>query len=211
MHKFAIAGVLVSLTIGCSASSSMAPRSPASAMAGGSPAVAFGASASDVAAVPAPVRCSLEGEPRVVATHVAPRAGVKAISKGGQVWLHYATRAKADTTVALAPESLETVAGAVPPPAEMLDRPADSVAMDMEGGRRLVAWTQGSADSGKNVYATSVGADGSTDQPVDLGYQGSAIGDPAVAVTSAGDGVVAFIESNGKGFQLVATRVSCSR
>ena len=46
--------------------------------------------------------------------------------------------------------------------------------------------------------------------PVDLGYQGSAVGDPAVAVTSSGSGVVAFIESNGTGFQLVAMRVSCS-
>ena len=51
--------------------------------------------------------------------------------------------------------------------------------------------------------------DGSPSNAVDLGYEGSAIGAPALAATPEGKGVVAFIESNGTGFHLVVTRVSC--
>lgn len=198
MHDYVVAGALVSLTLGCSASTSTASRSPA---------VAFGAAASDIASVSTGVdtgaRCALHGEPRVVATRVSPTAGVKATSMAYRVWLHYGT-----TTVALAPESLEVVADHVPPPREVLDRPAHSVEVATEDGRRLVAWTQGEVFAGNDVRTASTGL--ASSDPVDLGYQGSAVGDPAVAVTSSGDGVVAFIESNGAGFQLVAMRVSCS-
>jgi hypothetical protein len=168
--------------------------------------VAFGAGVSDIATGG---RCALLGEPRVVATHIVPKTGVTAVSKGGRVWLHYATKAKAEETIALEPESLETVEGETPPPAETLEGPADRVEISLNDGRRLIAWTQGSVYSGLKVQAAYLATDGSTEGIVDLGYQGSAIGDPAVAVTSAGNGVVAFIESNGAGFQLVATRVSC--
>jgi hypothetical protein len=125
-----------------------------------------------------------------------------------RVWLHYGTKAKGDTTVAIAPESLEIVADRVAPPPRALDRPAHSVEVATEDGRHLVAWTQGDVFPGNDVRTASMGL-GSSD-PVDLGYQGNAVGDPAVAVTSAGSGVVAFIESTGTGFQLVAMRVSCS-
>lgn len=202
MYKYALAGALVSLTLGCSASTSTAPRSPV---------LAFAASASDIAAVntgATGMRCALQGEPRIVAARVSPKAGVKATSEGYRVWLHYATKAKADTNVAIAPESLQTVADNVPPPPEMLDRPAHSVEVATEDGRHLVAWTQGEAFAPKNDQTASTGL-GSSD-PVDLGYEGRAVGDPAVAVTSDGSGVVAFIESKGSGYQLVAVRVSCS-
>jgi hypothetical protein len=202
MHKYVVAGALVSLTLGCSASTTSR-----------SPAVAFGASASDIASVGTNggtrVQCALQGEPRVVATRVSPTAGVKATSMAYRVWLHYGTKAHADTTVAIAPESLEIVADHVPPPPAALDRPAHSVEVATEDGRHLVAWTQGEVFPGSNDVRTASTGLGSSD-PVDLGYQGSAVGDPAVAVTSAGSGVVAFIESNGEGFQLVAMRVSCS-
>jgi len=196
MHKYVVAGALVSLTLGCSASTSTASRSPA---------VAFAAPASDIGTG---VQCALQGEPRIVATRVLPTAGVKATSMAYRVWLHYGTKANADTTVAIAPESLETVTDHVPPPPEVLDRPAHGVEVATEDGRRLVAWTQGEVFRGSDVQTASTGL-GSSD-PVDLGYQGRAVGEPAVAITSAGSGVVAFIESNGTGFQLVAMRVSCS-
>jgi hypothetical protein len=200
MHKYVVAGALVSLTLGCSASTSTASRSPA---------VAFGASASDVASVGTGMRCALQGEPRVVATRVSPTTGVQATSMAYRVWLHYGTKANADTTVAIAPESLEVVADHVPPPPAALDRPAHSVEVATEDGRHLVAWTQGEVFPRSNDVRTASTGLGSSD-PVDLGYQGNAVGDPAVAVTSSGNGVVAFIESNGTGFQLVAMRVSCS-
>lgn len=198
MYKYAIAGTLVSFALGCSASTSTAARSPA---------LAFGASASDVASVSPAVQtgaqCALRGEPRVIATHVSPTAGLKATSMAYRVWLHYGT-----TTVALAPESLEVVADHVPPPREVLDRPGHSVEIGTEDGRHLVAWTQGEVFGRSDVRAASTGL--ASSDPVNLGYEGHAVGDPAVAVTSSGDGVVAFIESNGAGFQLVAMRVSCS-
>ena len=196
MHKYVVTGALVSLTLGCSAST--ASRSPA---------VAFGASASDIASVGTSVDtgawCALHGEPRVVATRVSPTAGLKATSMAYRVWLHYGT-----TTVAISPESLDVVADQVPPPREVLDRPGHSVEVATEDGRRLVAWTQGEVFRGNDVRTASTGL--ASSDPVDLGYQGRAVGDPAVAVTSSGEGVVAFIESNGTGFQLVAMRVSCS-
>ena len=70
-----------------------------------------------------------------------------------------------------------------------------------------MAWTEGSLETGYRVRATILSLDGSTSAPTDLGDQGSAIGQPVVAVTPAGDGVVAFIESNDDGFQLVVKRV----
>ena len=178
MHNYVVAGALVSLALGCSASTtSTASRSPA---------VAFGASSSDIASVgtgaSTRVQCALQGEPRVIATRVSPTAGVKATSMAYRVWLHYGTNAKGDTTVAIAPESLQTVADDVPPPHGVLDRPAHSVEVATEDGRHLVAWTQGDAFPGNDVRTASTGL-GSSDA-VDLGYQGSAIGDPAVAVTS---------------------------
>jgi len=200
MYKYVVAGALVSLSLGCSAST--ASRSPV---------VAFAASQSDIAAVGTAgpgMRCALQGEPRIVATRVSPAAGVKATSWGYRVWLHYATKAKTDANVAIAPESLQTVADNVPPPAQVLDRPADSVELATEDGHHVVAWTQGAALSVKDDPTASSGL-GNSDA-VDLGYQGHAVGDPAVAVTSAGSGVVAFIESKGTGYQLVAMRVSCS-
>jgi len=43
---------------------------------------------------------------------------------------------------------------------------------------------------------------------MDLRHDGSAVGQPAVVMTRAGNRVVAFIESNGDGFQLVVTHVT---
>jgi hypothetical protein len=48
------------------------------------------------------------------------------------------------------------------------------------------------------------------DSPFAVEHDGSAVGTPALAVGSSGRGVLAFIESNGHGFQLVAAPVDCS-
>ncbi|HEX8796751.1 MAG TPA: hypothetical protein VF765_37625 [Polyangiaceae bacterium] len=171
--------------------------------------MAFGAAAADIASVDTGVRCELRGEPRVLATRVSPTAGVKATSMAYRVWLDYRTSAKGETTVAVAPESLEIVADHVPPPREVLARPARGMELATEDGNRLLAWTQGDVFPITNNGGPASTGLASSD-PVDLGYQGRAVGEPAVAITSAGSGVVAFIESNGTGFQLVAMRVSCS-
>ncbi|HEX8793595.1 MAG TPA: hypothetical protein VF765_21780 [Polyangiaceae bacterium] len=168
------------------------------------PAVGFAASATDLSS-----GCSLEGMPRVIATHVAPKAGVIATSADGHVWLRFATTRDPSVAVAIAPESLEVEDVGAPPPANPAPKAGQPVAVDLEDHHRIVAWTEGNAEQGVSVKLASVTDDGSPTNAMDLGYEGSAIGAPALASTPDGKGVVAFIESNGSGFHLVVTRVTC--
>lgn len=170
------------------------------------PAVGFAASTTDLSSSSG---CSLEGMPRVIATHVAPKAGVTATSADGHVWLRFATTREPVVAVAIEPESLEVEDVGAPPPAQPARTPGQSVAVDLEDHHRLVAWTEGNAEQGISVKLASVAVDGQPSNAVDLGYEGSAIGTPALAATPEGKGVVAFIESNGAGFHLVVTRVTC--
>ena len=169
-----------------------------------SPALAFAASASDLAQT-----CTPDGT-KVIATHVVPKAGVSAVAKGDRLGLRFATTANPDVAVALDPGSLEILAGETAPATAAPGASRGSVQVELTGGRRLVAWTEGSVEAGWSTRVATVAADGSSEAAVDFGYQGSAVGQPAVAVTRAGNGVVAFIESNGAGFQLVVTHVTCA-
>jgi hypothetical protein len=170
------------------------------------PAVGFAATATDLSG-----GCSLGGMPRVIATHVAPKAGVTATAAGGHVWLRFATTRNPNVTVALDPESLEVQdVNEAPPVAKPALERGQLLGVDLEDHRRIVAWTEGSAEQGISVKLATETNDGSPSNAVDLGYEGSAIGTPALAATPEGKGVVAFIESNGAGFHLVVTRVSCS-
>jgi len=45
--------------------------------------------------------------------------------------------------------------------------------------------------------------------PVAPAHEGSAIGVPRLAFADSGRGVVAFLESNGSGFQVVAASLDC--
>ena len=168
------------------------------------PEVGFAASATDLTG-----GCALEGMPRVVATHLVPKAGVTATASAGHVWLHFATTHNPDVTLAIEPESLEVEDAGEPPPAVSAQQSGKPVAVDLEDHRRLVAWTEGNAEQGISVKLATVTDDGSSSTALDLGYEGSAIGAPAIAATPEGKGVVAFIESNGAGFHLVVTHVTC--
>jgi len=168
------------------------------------PAVGFAASATDLSS-----GCSLEGMPRVIATHVAPKAGVTATQAGGHVWLRFATSRNPSVTLAIDPESLEVEDVGEPPLAAPSPKPGQPVAVDLEDHHRIVAWTEGSAEQGLSVKLAAVNDDGSPSNALDLGYEGSAIGAPALAATPEGKGVVAFMESTGAGFHLVVTRVTC--
>lgn len=180
-----------------------------------SPTVAFAASEDDLA-----TPCSIEGTPRVVATHVSPMAGVTAEADGSRVWLRFATRNNPRAAVSLDPTSLdvEDEEGAAPSDSTGVLRgaspksvPNGSVAVGVQGGRRLVAWTAGSTYDGLRVHAVTLAENGSpVGAPIELGFEGSAIGRPAVAVNASGRGVLAFEESYGAGFHLVAARVVCS-
>lgn len=168
------------------------------------PAVGFAASTTDLSS-----GCALEGMPRVIATHVAPKAGVTATYAEGHVWLRFATTHDPGVTLAIDPESLEVEDAGEPPPAVAAKKAGQPVAVGLEDHQRLVAWTEGNAEQGVSVKLATASDDGSTSGAVDLGYEGSAIGAPALAATPDGKGVVAFIESNGAGFHLVVTRVGC--
>ena len=81
----------------------------------------------------------------------------------------------------------------------------------VDSNRSLLAWTEGSIYGGMDVRVATVGSDGGPiGDPLVVPHDGSAIGQPALAVASSGHGVVAFIESNDHGFQLVAASLDCS-
>lgn len=199
MNRIALAAVLASCfsfgALGCSSTASRAPRSPA---------LAFAASASDIAE-----SCTPDGT-QVIATHVVPKAGIRAVAEGGRIGLRFATTGNPRVALALDPGTLQILDGELPPAETAPSASRGAVQVELTGHRRLVAWTEGSVETGWRTRVTTVAADGSSETPVDFGYQGSAVGQPAVAVTRAGNGVVAFIESNGAGFQLVLTHVTCA-
>lgn len=190
------AGALAALT-GCS---STVPEARSA-----SPTVAFGAPTSAL-----PSGCSPEGMPRVIAKHVAPHSGITATADGSHVWLRFATTRAPRVAEQLDVETLESSNDAEAAPLEN-GAGHGPVVLSLPDDRRLVAWTDGTLEQGMRVRAVTVDSDGvSIGQGIDLGFEGSAIGRPAVAVTPNGRGVLAFIESNGAGFQVVATRVSCA-
>jgi hypothetical protein len=190
------AGALASVT-GCSNAAQQARSA--------SPTVAFGAPMSAM-----PSGCSPEGAPRVIARRVAPQAGVTATADGSHVWLRFATTKAPRVVERLDVDSLETSTDASAAPPE-IGASSGPLVLSLPDHRRFVAWTDGTLEGGMHVRGVTIDADGvAVGQSVDLGFQGSAIGRPAVAVGSSGHGVLAFIESNGAGFQVVATRVSCT-
>jgi hypothetical protein len=189
------AGALASVT-GCSNAAQPARSA--------SPTVAFEAPISDL-----PSGCTPEGMPRVIAKHVAPQAGLTAAADGSHVWLRFATTKAPRVVERLDVDSLETTTDSAAPPES--GATSGPLVLSLPDHRRFVAWTDGTLEKGMHVRGVTVAPDGvSVGQSIDLGFEGSAIGRPAVAVTPSGHGVLAFIESNGAGFQVVATRVSCS-
>lgn len=187
---------LVAAATGCATTAPMVPAAPA---------VAFSASRSDVDA-----GCSLEGMPRVVATRLRPMAGVAAAISDGHVWLRFTTTRDPRVQLAVDPETLEVVVDAAPLIEVAPTAKRGQVEVNLRGHRHLVARTEGSLDDGLHVKAVAVGEeDTAVSTSSALGFEGSAIGDPAIAFGHDGKGVLAFIESNEVGFQLVVTRVAC--
>jgi hypothetical protein len=174
------------------------------------PTFAFAASEADISAP-----CAIVGVPQVLAAHVQPMAGVTAEADGDRVWLRFATKYDPRAALAIDPGSLlvedeEGAGPAAPPPAAKKRIATGPVGVAIEGGRQLVAWTDGSPYFGMHVRAVTLAdGGGAVGAPIDLGFEGSAIGRPAVAVTASGRGVLAFEESYGGGFHLVAAKVRC--
>jgi len=79
----------------------------------------------------------------------------------------------------------------------------------LPGGRFLFVWTEGPA-SGHDVRALTFGPDGKPiGAPLVISNAGVNAGQGQAAVTASGQGVVAFLESGGNGFQVVATPIAC--
>jgi hypothetical protein len=76
-------------------------------------------------------------------------------------------------------------------------------------GRFVVAWSEGTPTH--QVRAVTLKADGSASgAPMALSAAGVNAGQPQIAVGPDGRGVVAFLASKGKGYELHATPVACS-
>jgi len=89
-------------------------------------------------------------------------------------------------------------------------RPVPVVA-SIDDHRRLEVWMDGSIHTGLHVRAQTAHDDGGTiGAPLEIAHEGSAIGRPTVSMDRAGHGMLFFVESNGRGFQLVAARLDCS-
>jgi hypothetical protein len=79
----------------------------------------------------------------------------------------------------------------------------------LPGNRFLLVWTEGPA-SGHDVRALTLGPDGKPfGAPLVLSNPGVNSGQAQAAVTRQGQGVVAFLETGGAGYQVVATPIAC--
>jgi hypothetical protein len=110
-------------------------------------------------------------------------------------------------------------AGAVPSTSETFHPPAGgkgeqamSPALTaLPGARFLLVWTEGPM-SGHDVRALTVAADGKPlGAPLVISNPGINAGQAQVGVAASGQGVVAFLESGGTGYQIVATPIGCGQ
>ena len=77
------------------------------------------------------------------------------------------------------------------------------------GGRFLLVWTEGPA-AGHVLRALTLGPDGrAIGAPLELSTEGANAGQGQAAVAENGAGVVAFLESGKKGFEVAATSIVC--
>jgi hypothetical protein len=73
----------------------------------------------------------------------------------------------------------------------------------------LLVWSEG-PPAGRRVRAAALAGSGKTAGPaIDLSSSGANAGQAQAAVASSGRGVVAFLQSAGSGFELVATPITC--
>jgi hypothetical protein len=80
----------------------------------------------------------------------------------------------------------------------------------VDAERTVVARTVGSVYTGLDVQVSTLGRAGrALGAPVLIANGGSVLGEPVVAFTPSGRGVVAYLESSEHGFQLVAASLAC--
>ena len=88
---------------------------------------------------------------------------------------------------------------------------APSVA-GLEGGRLLLAWTEGRASSKHQVRAIAIDeSDRAIGDALTLSPDVANAGQGQIALASSGRGVVAYFAERGGEFEVHATAVSCAR
>jgi hypothetical protein len=136
---------------------------------------------------------------------------------GGSVMVAWSDRASADDPWRLRWTRFD--AGSPPLMAETFVPPAGGKgeqAMSpslaaLPGGRFLLVWTEGPA-SGHDVRALTLAQDGKpVGDPLVISNPGVNAGQGQAAVTPLGQGVVAFLETGGNGFQVAATPITCGQ
>jgi hypothetical protein len=105
-----------------------------------------------------------------------------------------------------APSTAQTF---VPPPGGKGEQAMSPSLAALPGGRFLLVWTEGPA-SGHDVRALTFGPDARViGAPLVISNAGVNAGQGQAVVNASGQGVVAFLESGGSGFQVVATPIAC--
>jgi hypothetical protein len=146
---------------------------------------------------------------------LGPSVGSPAIaSTGGGVLVTWADRTSSDGPWQLrwahfkVGESPEPHTFTPPPGGKGEQAMSPGVAV-VPGGGFLLVWTEGPA-SAHEVRAVTLLADGSpVGRALDVSTGGTNAGQGQAAIAAGGRGVVAFLESNGDGFRVVATPIAC--
>jgi hypothetical protein len=77
------------------------------------------------------------------------------------------------------------------------------------GGRFVIAWSEGTPSH--EVRAITLNADGSpSGSPMTLSAAGVNAGQPQIAIGPDGRGVIAFLASKAKSYEIHATPVTCA-
>jgi hypothetical protein len=149
---------------------------------------------------------------------LGPQVGSPAIAASGdQVLVVWADRASTSDAWGLrsqrakigeAPEA----ARAFNPPAGGLGAPFMSPGVtSLGGGRFLVVWTEGAVSS-HQVRAQTIDAKGAPQgDALVISAEGANAGQGQAAIGTDGRGIVAYLASSGKNFEVVATPISCPR
>jgi hypothetical protein len=172
--------------------------------------------------------CAIDGDVRVIAEKVAP-VPMDAVARDERLWLRYGARVHEPLVVGLDPGSLQVVAvaGAAdwPPRANegltpvawqgATGGPGDAVQgrsiVRVDAERSLVAWSEGSVEGGYQVRVATLGWRGEPlGRVITLNREGSAMSSPVASIGPSGRGLLAFVESNGHGFQVVAAPLYCA-
>jgi len=151
------------------------------------------------------------GEARVVDAKVNPVVQVRASTEGDGVMLRFGRPGHAEAVARLDPESLHLVSVEENGEREAASRPSpDAARVQLDGGRFIVCWKRGDAESGYRALAQEFKGDGTpvgapaVISPPDVDVMGV----PQVVTTDGRHVVATFAVSSGGAFQLLAVPIA---